>query len=452
MSGDGRTYERVGESRLCLTSRVLLACWPFVGHISPTMAIALALKGRGHDVAIYTGHTVQAAVEAEGITVFPFRHLDEAHAYDLVARMDVAGPKQRPKIRDIASTFREWFAETIPDQVSDLESIVDDWKPDVIITETAMWGPVVVLWEKTKIPVVMMSTMLSCLIPGPGAPISALGMPPAKTSPQRLIGALINTITGFAGKGMRQRVDEIRAEYGLAPLKYTVNQFTAQLPLYLVGNVPEFDFSRNDLPSTVKYVGPLQWRRMAEPTDPSWLDRIPTDRPWIHVTESTLRYGEPFVLRAAESGMSDGTYELIVASGTHREIDSLDTTGSSEHVHVAQWIDHEKLLPRCAAMVSTGGAGTIMAAILAGIPQVVIPTAWDKPDNALRISESGTGIWLAPKDCSPQRLRAAVDEVVGDPAYAENTNRIRNLLINAPGPEGAADLVENLLDRPNATT
>ncbi len=168
-----------------------------------------------------------------------------------------------------------------------------------------------------------------------------------------------------------------------------------------------FDFNRNDLPSTVKYTGPLQWRRMTEPTDLSWLDRITKDRPWVHVTESTLRFGEPFVLRTAMSGMSGGTYELIGTSGEHREIDSLEAAGSSEHVHVARWIDHEKFLPRCAAMVSTGGAGTIMAAILAGIPQVVIPTAWDKPDNALRISKSGAGIWLAPRDWSPERLRAS---------------------------------------------
>ncbi len=430
-----------------MTPRILLTCWPFVGHISPFMAVALELKRRGHDVAIYTGETVRSAVEAEGITVFPFRRIDEPHAYDLVARMDTAGPNQRPKIRDIAAIFREWFAETIPDQIADLEPIVEDWRPDVIVTETAMWGPVVVLWEKTGIPVVMMSTMLSSLIPGPGAPISALGMPPPSTVPQRLLGALVNRVTSLAGRSMRQRVDEIRAGHGLASLGCTVNQFTARLPLYLVGNVREFDFNRTDLPASVQYVGPLQWRRMAEPVDSGWLDSIPTDKPWVHVTESTLRYGEPFVLKAAEAGLSDGSYELIMTSGAHREVESLSAPQPSDHVHVARWIDHEELLPRCAAMVSTGGAGTIMAAVLAGIPQVVIPTAWDKPDNAVRIAASGAGIRLAPGDCKPERLRQAVDHVVHDPKYAENARRIRALLRAAQGPARAAELLAELTRR-----
>jgi UDP:flavonoid glycosyltransferase YjiC (YdhE family) len=435
------------ESRLCLNARVLLTCWPFVGHISPFMSVALALKQRGIDVALYTGETVGNSVSAEGIAFFPFRHVDESHAYDLVARMDVAGPTVRPKISEVASTFREWFAETIPSQIADLEPLIEEWQPDVIVTETAMWGPVVVLWERTGIPVVMLSTMLGSLIPGPGAPVSALGKPPPASIPARVLASLVNSISAVAGRPMRNRIDEIRAGFALAPLGCSVNEFTGRLPLYLVGNVPEFDFNRTDLPETVKYVGPLQWRRMEASSDTSWLQSIPSGRPWVHVTESTLRYGEPFVLKAASDGMNDGAYEVIMTSGAHRQIDSMTGDGGSQHVHVAQWINHDDLLSRCAALVSTGGAGTIMAGVLAGIPQVVVPTAWDKPDNALRVAESGAGIRLAARDCTPDKLRTAVDTVIRDPAYAENARRLRDLLRSAPGPSGAADLIIELLNR-----
>ncbi len=427
--------------------RVLLTCWPFIGHISPFMAVALALKGHGHEVAIYTGESVREAVEADGIQVFPFQHVDEARATDLVARMDTAGPDQRPNIRDIADVFREWFVETIPNQLADLEPIVRNWQPDVIVTETAMWGPAVVLWERTGKPVVMLSTMLSCLIPGPGAPISALGLPPPRTIPQRLLGTMVTSATGLAGKGLRRRVNEIRAGSGLPPIRVTFNEFTARLPLYLVGNVREFDFERTDLPASVQYVGPLHWRRMVRHEGPSILDELPSDRPWIHVTESTLRYGEPFVLDAAARGLGDGSYELIMTSGSHRGAGGLQADVCAKHAHLADWIDHEQLLPRCAALVSTGGAGTIMAAVLAGVPQVVIPTAWDKPDNAVRVVESGVGLRLAPRDCTPEKLRAAVDEVVSNPRYAQNARRIRDLLLAAPGPDAAVARIERVVSR-----
>ncbi len=83
----------------------------------------------------------------------------------------------------------------------------------------------------------------------------------------------------------------------------TFNEFTARLPLYLVGSIAELDYSRRDLPSTVHYVGPCIWRPPPDPETAAWLDSLPSDRPWVHATEATLHYGDPFILRAAAQGL-----------------------------------------------------------------------------------------------------------------------------------------------------
>ena len=44
--------------------------------------------------------------------------------------------------------------------------------------------------------------------------------------------------------------------------------------------------------------------------------------------------------------------------------------------------------------MTTGGPATIMAALRAGVPLVVVPTTWDKPDNARRVVEAGVGVRL----------------------------------------------------------
>ena len=75
---------------------------------------------------------------------------------------------------------------------------------------------------------------------------------------------------------------------------------------------------------------------------------------------------------------------------------------------------------------------------------MIVPTTWDKPDNARRITEAGAGIRLSPKKCTPQSLRAAVDEVLGTPSYRVAAQRLGAALLAAPGPARSAELLEQL--------
>ena len=113
-------------------------------------------------------------------------------------------------------------------------------------------------------------------------------------------------------------------------------------------------------------------------------------------------------------------------------------------MHLADWLSHGELLPRCAVVVTTGGAADDLAALAAGVPLVVVPTLWDKPDNARRIVDAGVGVQVAPKACTPEGLRAAVDEVLGDPSYRRNAARMAQALAAAPGPAGAAEMIAEL--------
>ena len=97
--------------------------------------------------------------------------------------------------------------------------------------------------------------------------------------------------------------------------------------------------------------------------------------------------------------------------------DDLRPDALPANVHLAPWVNHTRLLPRCAAVVTAGGAATIVAALAAGVPLVVVPTTWDKPDNAQRVVEAGVGLRLSPRRCTPDRLRSAVEKVLVEPSY-----------------------------------
>jgi UDP:flavonoid glycosyltransferase YjiC (YdhE family) len=53
-----------------------------------------------------------------------------------------------------------------------------------------------------------------------------------------------------------------------------------------------------------------------------------------------------------------------------------------------------RLLPKCAALVHHGGVGTTAAALEAACPQLILPLAWDQPDNAARVTRLGVGLSL----------------------------------------------------------
>lgn len=431
--------------------KILFACWPFEGHVFPQMAIATRLRDRGHDVAFYTGPRLAPVVEAEGITVFPFVSVPET-SWTRVHNSERQTTGKRQSLKVEHQAFRDWLVETIPGQVDDLQQVIAEWQPDVLATDVSMWGPSLVLHDLASVPVALAPTILGPLYPGPDAPAWGFGLRPPTTARGRLLRAVLNRATDVVASGMRRRISEIRAGYGLAPLNLSVNEAMGRLPLFLVGNVPEVDYRRTDLPPSVHYVGACIWHPRESAGTTAWLDAIPSERPWVHVTEGTSHHSQdPFVLRAAVQGLAGANLEALITTGGSRDPQSLALGPIASNVHVTDWLSHSEMLPRCAAIVTTGGAATIMAALSVGVPIVIVPTTWDKPDNARRITEAGVGVRLSPKKCTPDGLRAAVEEVLRNPRYRSNARRVADSLATAPGPAGAGDLLLELASRRSDT-
>jgi MGT family glycosyltransferase len=426
-----------------VSPRVLFTCWPFEGHVFPLLSIALAERRRGGEVAFYTGRRGAPIVHAQGVEVFGFDRVEgvwnRVHERERVMR----GHGQSLRVQREA--FREWLVESIPDQVADLREVIARWRPDVIVTDGSMWGPSLVLHETAGIPVVFASTLIYALLPGPDAPPPGSRMTHApRTASGRALAWGVDRMVDLLARGTRQRLDQLRASHGLAPLGGSINAFMGRLPLYLVGSVPELDLMRRDLPANVHYVGPLTWHPPESSETIAWLDQLPVDAPWVHVTEGTSHYQNPFLLRAAARGLAGAPVRAILTTGSDRDPAALGLGSLAHNVHLTRWLSHTELLPRCRVVVTTGGAQTIVAALRAGVPLVIVPTGWDKPANAGRAVAAGVAVRLSPRRCTPERLRAAVTRVLGDPRYRRAAAGIAEKLAAAPGPAGAAELLAGL--------
>src|SRR5215211_2387074 len=247
---------RTGEAEITGMAKFLLTVWSFPGHINPTMAIAQALRARGHEVAFYTGARVRAVVEGEGFRYFPFTKVDEERIYArLRLEFSLFGSAwdQLCGARHLTVRLREWLLDTIPQQVEDLETVLAEWWPDVLVCETAFWGPLLVLHETWRVPVAVFSTVAACLLPGPDAPAYGRGLPRPRNWAMRLRSRLERQVVSWLSAGFRAEVNALRRRYGLPPLATSVTEVAGRMPLYLVPSTPEFDYERRDLPPSVHY-------------------------------------------------------------------------------------------------------------------------------------------------------------------------------------------------------
>jgi UDP:flavonoid glycosyltransferase YjiC (YdhE family) len=77
-----------------------------------------------------------------------------------------------------------------------------------------------------------------------------------------------------------------------------------------------------------------------------------------------------------------------------------------------------RVLPRAAALVHHGGIGTAAQAFAAGVAQLVMPMAFDQPDNALRARRLGVARFVLPKRFTADAVAGALQELLDDPAVA----------------------------------
>jgi MGT family glycosyltransferase len=391
-------------------------------------------------------------IEGEGFAFFPSGKAQEDAMYDFMFAPEQTRTVNWRTMLRFASTLQSWMVDTLPQQVEELDPILSKWRPDVLVTEQNLLAPVLVFRERNKIPVAILA-YFSCMIPGPDAPPFGLGLPRPSNWYTRLLSRSASLAMQPVRARFRRAANNIRRLYDLPPIETSILEFTGTVPLYIVMGTSEFDYDRKDLPACVRYVGACLWDKPRHEKPSDWLTQIPRDQPWVHASEGTVHVVSPFVLKAAAQGLAGLPMQVLLTTGGNREPEELDLGPIAPNVHVARWVSHTELLPHLDLMITTGGSATVQTTLRAGVPMIIVPTDWDKPDIARRVVETGAGIRLAPDQCTPKRLRAAVEHVLGTPSFRQNAKRMADIFARYGGPAAAADLLEELAGvRPTSGT
>jgi zeaxanthin glucosyltransferase len=110
-----------------------------------------------------------------------------------------------------------------------------------------------------------------------------------------------------------------------------------------------------------------------------------------------------------------------------------------------------ELLKRSALCITHAGLNTTLEALTQGVPLVAIPVTNDQPGVAARIAYTKTGAFVPLKELTVSRLTLLIDEVLQNPEYRDNANRLRQVIANTKGVEKAVDLLEEALGQVSVT-
>jgi UDP:flavonoid glycosyltransferase YjiC (YdhE family) len=185
-------------------------------------------------------------------------------------------------------------------------------------------------------------------------------------------------------------------------------------------------------------------------TAPAWLGS-PSELPRICLTwgMSVARLSgqigpaalDPF--RCTVDALAEVDAEVVLTT-TRDQLERLGTL--PDNVRPLESVPLQLLLPHCALIAHQAGDGTALTAAALGVPQLAITR---KPDPALtggRLAAVGAAIHLRYQELEADSnahkvIRAAAENLLGDPAYTESAIRLREDIQRQPAP---ADLVGTL--------
>jgi vancomycin aglycone glucosyltransferase len=92
-------------------------------------------------------------------------------------------------------------------------------------------------------------------------------------------------------------------------------------------------------------------------------------------------------------------------------------------IHTVGPVSHWQLFPRLAGVVHHGGAGTTAATARAGVPHVVVPHAFDQFLLGRHVAEANLGVTLPRGKLTVERLTQALERILRDTAMREAAAR-----------------------------
>ncbi|MEK6276865.1 MAG: nucleotide disphospho-sugar-binding domain-containing protein [Actinomycetota bacterium] len=387
--------------------RLMVAAFGDAGHAFPAIALARALKGRGHEVVVETWQRWREPVEelglrfaaAEEYTMFPPPAFGSGDA-------------------------------SAAEAAKALAPLLEEWRPDAVVSDILTIAPSLA----AEVAGVRRATLVPHLYPvhEEGMPFFATGAMPPRTGLGRLGWRAALPLLESGLRRGRRELNEQRESVGLAPVERFHGGISEEL--VLVGTFPQLEY-RREWPKSVEVVGPMEFELPYQDIE------LPAgEEPLVLVAPSTAKDPDCRLVRVALEGLADEPVRVVATTNRGEPGTPIEVPGNAALV---DWLSYSQVMPRAELVVCHGGHGTVARALGAGAPVLCCPAAGDMGENAIRVAWAGVGRSLPWRLCRPGPLRWAVRRVLGDPAFRERVAELAAWRRENDGAERGAALVES---------
>jgi len=209
----------------------------------------------------------------------------------------------------------------------------------------------------------------------------------------------------------------------------------------LCTTIPELDPPGEVGGLHLHFVGPIRPQTPGAPWRSPWAESDP--RPLVLVAFSTGRaWDQTSRIRRTIAALADAPYRLVVtAAGA--EIAGLEP---AENLAVVERVDHGLILPHASAAIIHGGHGVLSASLAHGAPVVCLPNLGaDQVALGRHVQHLGAGLVLDGDTAAPPDIRAALERVTRDPAFARAAHVLAEQLRLSGGGAEAYDVMSRIV-------
>jgi zeaxanthin glucosyltransferase len=210
----------------------------------------------------------------------------------------------------------------------------------------------------------------------------------------------------------------------------------AQVSQTVVG----FDFPRAQPPANFYSVGPLRATRAAAEAPLPW--PVEAARPFIFASLGTLQGARLDMFIQVAKACRRLNAQLLVAHCGGLAAGDVARLMAAGATWVTDFAPQRAVLARADILVTHGGLNTVLDAIAAGTPMLVLPIAFDQPGVAARVVHSGIGLRLG-RRARAGSIAAALGRLAAWPG--EPLRRLSAELAEAGGARRAALIAEQVM-------
>ena len=402
------------------------------GHLNPMTTLARKMKARGHDVVFLSVLDTEPFVRAAQLPFLPFCEEDfpvGSLAKSLAQLSKLQGQAAFEMVKQLVAKNLESAFRNLPRTLQ--EAKVDG----LVLDETERGLGCVPL--HLGMPYVHVSNALHFDFSG-NTPVCTFDWQHEPT-PQALARNLAGVRNLLQSYEPLTSVSQAYAKKVGFDVDWTDPFATISKLAWLTQTPKEFDFQSSHWPAQFHYTGPFH----------DGLGRIESDFPWNRLTGEPLVYASMGTLQnglesvftsIAEAVGTRPGMQLVLSVGTGVDPDKIGSLPAN--CIVVQKAPQVELLKRSTLCITHAGLNTALESLAQGVPMVAIPVSIDQPGVAARIAYTRTGAYVPIQELTTSRLSALIDDVLDNPEYRQNANKMREAIARTNGLEKAADLLE----------